>query len=87
MLNPTALAVAKLIYPQPNYVGDGVDYLDSEPVITNTDQFGIRIDAALTDKTNLFGRYSQDVGSRVLPSGIPMSPTDQKQPAASKCLA
>jgi hypothetical protein len=79
MLNATSLAVAKLIYPQPNYVGEGVDYLDSEPVVTNTDQFGIRIDAALTDRTNLFGRYTQDTGTRVLPSGIPKSPTDQNQ--------
>lgn len=78
-LNPTALAVANLIYPQPNYSGSGVNYLDSEPVVTNTNQFGIRIDASLTDKTSLFGRYTQDTGTRVLPTGIPKSPTDQKQ--------
>lgn len=78
MLNATALAVAKLIYPQPNYVGSGVNYLDSEPVKTDTDQYGIRIDAAITQSTNLFGRYTQDTGTRVLPSGIPISPTDQK---------
>jgi hypothetical protein len=77
LLNPTAIAVAKLIYPQPNYVGSGVNYLDSEPVKTNTNQYGIRIDASLGANTNLFGRYSQDTGTRVLPSGIPMSPTDQ----------
>ena len=77
-LNPTALAVAKLIYPQPNYAGNGVNYLDSEPVVTSTNQFGIRIDAALSGKSNLFGRYTQDLSSRVLPSGIPMSPTDQQ---------
>ncbi len=70
--------MAKLIYPQPNYVGSGVNYLDSEPVKTDTNQFGIRIDAALTSTTNLFGRYTQDTGTRVLPSGIPKSPTDQK---------
>lgn len=77
-LNATALAVANLIYPQPNYVGNGVNYLDSEPVVTRTNQFGIRIDAALSSKSNLFGRYTQDVSSRVLPTGIPKSPTDQQ---------
>lgn len=79
MLNPAALAVAKLIYPQPNYAGNGVDYLDSEPVRTRTNQFGIRIDASITEKTTLFGRYTQDTGTRILPTGIPMSPTDQTQ--------
>jgi len=79
MLNATALAVAKLIYPQPNYVGSGVNYLDSEPVVTSTNQYGIRIDAALSSKSSLFGRFTEDSGSRVLPSGIPISPTDQKQ--------
>jgi len=79
MLNATALAVANLVYPQPNYAGDGVNYLDSEPVVTSTNQFGIRVDAALGRNTNLFGRYSQDTASRVLPTGIPKSPTDQKQ--------
>jgi hypothetical protein len=77
-LNATALAVANLMYPKPNYVGNGVNYLDSEPVVTNTNQFGIRIDAALSSKGNLFGRYTQDTGTRLLPSGIPMSPTDQE---------
>jgi carboxypeptidase family protein len=77
-LNPTALAVANLIYPQPNYTGNGVNYLDSEPVVTSTNQYGIRIDAALSTKSSLFGRYSQDVSSRVLPTGIPKSPTDQR---------
>ncbi len=78
LLNPTSLAVANLIYPQPNYAGDGVNYLDAEPVVTSTNQFGIRIDAALTTKSSLFGRYTQDLSSRVLPTGIPKSPTDQQ---------
>lgn len=86
MLNPTALAVAKLVYPQPNYVGVGVNYLDSDPLITNTDQFGIRVDADLTDKTHAFARYTQDTGSRVLPSGIPISPTDQNQLSRQQVL-
>lgn len=86
LLNPTALAVARLIYPQPNYIGSGVNYLDSEPVKTDTDQFGIRVDAALTSTTNLFGRYTQDTGTRILPSGIPKSPTDQTQLSRQQVL-
>jgi hypothetical protein len=78
MLNPTALAVAKLMYPQPNYAGTGVNYLNSQPVETNTDQFGIRIDASITEKTTLFGRYTQDTGTRILPSSLPTAPTNQK---------
>jgi len=77
-LNATALAVANLIYPAANYAGNGVNYLDSEPVVTSTNQFGVRIDAALSSKSTLFGRYSQDLSSRVLPTGIPKSPTDQQ---------
>jgi hypothetical protein len=86
MLNAAALAVAKLVYPQPNYAGSGVNYLDSEPVKTNTNQWGIRIDASLTDKTTLFGRYSQDTASRLLPTGIPISPTDQAQTARQQVV-
>jgi hypothetical protein len=86
MLNPTALAVANLIYPQPNFVGNGVNYLDSDPVVTSTNQFGVRIDASLSEKTTLFGRYTQDTASRVLPSGIPKSPTDQQQTARQAVL-
>lgn len=79
MLNPTALAVAKFVYPAPNFSGSGVNYLDSEPVVTNTDQFGLRIESSLTPKTTIFGRFAWDNSSRLLPSGIPSEPTHQRQ--------
>ena len=72
LLNPTAIAVAKLIYPQPNYIGSGVNYLDSEPLKTNTNQYGVRIDAALGPNTNLFGRYTQDTGTAFFPPAFPL---------------
>ena len=79
MLNSAAINVAKLIFPAPNYSGSGVNYLDSEPVVTNTDQFGIRIDAALGQQTTLFGRFAWDNAKRLLQSGIPSEPTNQAE--------
>ena len=75
LINSTALAVAKYVYPTPNYSGSGVNYLDSEPALTDGDQFGVRIDAALTPKTTFFGRFAQDKVSRKVPSGIPSEPS------------
>jgi hypothetical protein len=58
MLNSTAVAFAKFVYPAPNFAGVGVNHLDSEPVVTKTDQFGLRIDSSLTQKTATFGRFA-----------------------------
>jgi hypothetical protein len=74
LLNPAAQAVAKFVNPAPNYSGSGVNYLDTEPALTTGNQFGIRIDAALNAKTTFFGRYSQDLGSRRVPNGLPSEP-------------
>jgi hypothetical protein len=79
LLNPTALAVAKYAYPAPNYSGSGVNFLNSEPVSTDTNQFGVRVDAALSTKTNLFGRFAWDKATRVLPNDLPGQPTNQFQ--------
>jgi len=86
MLNPAALAAANLIFPAPNFTGSGANYLDSEPVVTSTDQFGIRIDSALGEKTTLFGRFAWDNAKRVLPSGIPAEPTNQFQLGVQQVL-
>ncbi len=86
MLNSAALAVAKFVYPAPNYSASGVNYVDSEPEVTNTDNFGIRIDAAVNEKTTLFGRFAWDHGTRVVPSGIPSEPTNQVQLGAQQVL-
>jgi hypothetical protein len=74
LLNPTAQAVAKFVFPTPNYSAPGVNYLDTEPNLTTGNQFGIRIDAALNAKTTFFGRYSQDLGSRKTSRGMPSEP-------------
>ena len=86
MLNPAAQAIAKFVYPAPNFSGSGVNLLNSESVVTNTDQFGIRIDSALTDKTNLFGRFAWDKATRILPSSIPKFPVDQIQIGVQQVL-
>ena len=88
MLNSAAVAAAKLIFPTPNYNGGptGPNFLDSEPVATNTDQFGARVDAALSEKTTLFGRFAWDNAKRLLPSGIPAEPTNQFQLGAQQVL-
>jgi hypothetical protein len=79
LLNPTALAVAKYVYPAPNYVASGVNFLNTDPVVTNTDQFGVRVDAALSTKTNIFGRFAWDKAKRILPGSLPSQPTNQFQ--------
>jgi hypothetical protein len=85
MLNSSAVNVAKLIYPAPNYSGPGANYLDSEPAVTSTDNFGIRVDSSLNPKNSLFGRFAWDNGTRVLPSGIPVSRPTNSNLASSRC--
>jgi hypothetical protein len=72
LLDPTSLAVAKLLYPAPNYVGQsGINYLNTQSGVTYDNQVGVRVDAALTQSTNVFGRFTWDKGDRMLPSNLP----------------
>lgn len=80
LLNPTALAIAKLRYPQPNFTSSsGLNFLNSQPNVTNTDQFGIRIDAALSQKTSLFGRFARDNSYNISPSSVATKETTLNQ--------
>jgi hypothetical protein len=68
LLNPTAEAIAHLLYPQPNYAGqNGVNYLNLTPETATENQFGVRVDAALTQNTTFFSRFAWDYGYRNVP--------------------
>lgn len=58
-------AVAPVLarYPLPNDPGGPYGartYATSAPVVTNSDQFSIRIDHKISDKSQLYGRFSMD---------------------------
>lgn len=60
---PVSAAIAPLLarYPLPNLPGGPFGdktYATSSKVVTNTDQFSIRIDHRISDKANLFTRFS-----------------------------
>src|SRR5207244_7563880 len=87
LLNPAAQFLAAT-YPQPNLttVGAQPNLINTDPVVTVSDQFGTRVDAALTDKTTLFGRFSYDNTTRSLPQTIPSYPDIQDQTGVQQVL-
>src|SRR5207244_2759789 len=80
LLNPAAEFLANT-YPKPNLPTNGTqpNFINTEPVVTDSDQFGIRVDAALSDKTSFFGRFSNDHAKRLLPQTVPNYPDTQSQ--------
>jgi hypothetical protein len=79
MLNPSAEAIAAHFYPAPNYDAPytgAINYINTQSLQTNTDQFGVRIDANLPGNTALFARFSLSNGTKALPSTIPLEPTN-----------
>ncbi len=60
---PVSSAIAPILarYPLPNEPGGAFGdrtYAASSKVVTDTDQFSVRIDQIISDKTTLFGRFS-----------------------------
>lgn len=76
LLNPTALAVAQLMLPTPNYSDpqSGANFINTQSLSTDSDQFGIRMDAKLPGETTFFGRYTYSNASLVSPTLIPVRP-------------
>lgn len=80
LINPAALALIKQLYPaNPNNNTPEGNYLNTEPIVTDSNQYGIRLDEAIGQKTTLFGRYTNDATKKTEPNTLPNFPYYQKQ--------
>jgi len=79
-LNQTALNIANLMFPAPNIPDDGSgnNFVNTQPRKSDTDQFGIRIDALLPHELNLFGRYSYQNSALTTPQLLPAMPSETR---------
>jgi hypothetical protein len=68
-INPVAAKVLEL-FPAPNRSGIP-NYIDQTPLRRPDDQFDVRVDEALSDRDQLFGRYLFGNTNQTLPSGLP----------------
>jgi Carboxypeptidase regulatory-like domain len=82
MLNPTAVALAKAIYPAPN-LAPGVianaNYQNNEGVKTNGNQWDARVDHQFGERDTVFARYTganNPVNSASLPT-VPSTTSDK----------
>lgn len=73
MLNPTSLALAHHFYPSPNLVAapGEPNFINTQPVNTTMDQWSSRVDAALSDKSSLFTRFTWYKGTLTTPGLLP----------------
>ncbi len=76
LLNPAALNIAGVMFPAPNLSGgSGGNYINTQSLTTDTDQFGIRIDAVLPAAVNFFSRYTYSNAALSSPQLLPVLPT------------
>jgi len=72
LLNPTAVQIAKLVLPAPNYFSvAGVNFLNSLPNTNTSNQWSGRVDHQFSPKDTFYARYSDwkyDIQSRSLPT-------------------
>jgi hypothetical protein len=59
------------IYPAPNASGGSYNYVNEPVRVLNETKFDIRLDHTLTNKDNLFGRFSYDQAFSFAPGGAP----------------
>ena len=65
----------KQLYPAaPNITSPEGNYLNTEPTITNSDQFGVRLDAAVGPNATVFGRFTNDETTKINPTSFPGYP-------------
>jgi TonB dependent receptor-like, beta-barrel len=57
-LNPVTAEYARLLFSAPNRPGEVFNFVNATPERFDSDQFTIRVDHKLSNKTNLFGRFS-----------------------------
>jgi Carboxypeptidase regulatory-like domain/TonB dependent receptor len=79
MLNSAAVNIASVMFPAPNLQrGSAANYINTQPLTTDSDQFGVRIDALLPADTNFFGRYSYSNAALSSPQLLPVLPTQTR---------
>jgi outer membrane receptor protein involved in Fe transport len=79
LLNPVAVAMAKF-FPKPNFTGSGsTNYVLSTSNNIHENEYSLRLDQILTDKTSLFGRYSWNDTTVIRPN--PFGPGNLGGPA------
>ena len=74
LLNPAALALAKRYYPTPNLPGSGFtssNFLNTQPITTDYNQFSDRVDMVLPKDTRFFARFSWFRGDKSTPDSLP----------------
>jgi len=79
LLNPAAVALIKQLYPSPNNNTAQGNYLSTEPTVTGSNQYGIRLDAAIGEKATIFSRFTNDATKRTDPTSFPNFPYNQNQ--------
>ena len=80
LLNPAAVALIQQLYPAaPNNNTAQGNYLNTEPTVTNSNQYAIRLDAATGSKATFFGRFTNDATRRTDPTTLPNFPYNQNQ--------
>lgn len=76
LINTTATNIASVMFPAPNQpAGSPGNYLNTQSLTTDSDQFGIRIDAVLPEAVNFFSRYSYSNAALTSPQLLPVLPT------------
>jgi Carboxypeptidase regulatory-like domain len=74
LINPTTIALANKLYPQPNIPSatpGSPNFLNNEPTITPANQYSTRADASLPKEMRLLGRWTWFKGTVGSPSSIP----------------
>ena len=79
MLNPTALALAKALYPLPNSTGiPGVNFINTTSNANTSDQWSGRVDHQFSVKDSFYARYS-DWRNGTRSSSLPTLPAINSQ--------
>jgi hypothetical protein len=78
MLNKAAVNIAHLMFPSPNYQGNGANYINTQPETLDSDQFSARIDVVFPHDFNLFGRYSYQNAALTSPQLLPILPNETR---------
>jgi len=78
MLNTAALNIAHLMFPSPNYQGNGANYINTQSQSLDSDQFSVRIDSLLPHAFNFFSRYSYQNSALTSPQLLAIMPNETR---------
>ena len=77
LLNSSALTMAQMLYPAPNFPANiipGVNFLNMSPGVDDASQYSVRLDHQFRGKDNFYARYSQSNENSISP-GLPALPS------------